>query len=339
VNGLFRSLTAIVAAGALSACGGGGAPTSAVPAPLAQTGAGNNASQNRTPIGTAKLTIVRSSHFHTATGVAKKSQAGTRAPAYVNTNNANTNNLDVWVISNNIATHVVDSSGGGSNLQLSVDGTQTFSIPIFSTSASSIVAYETDQPYGNFGNLLAVGEFDNPQYVAGTPLNISLTMLMNATDIGYMNDPDNLTLSATTSPSFNLGCAYTSPPLYFFEVDANAGFFDFNTAGVGGVSSPTVVSSVSHNSSPVNTLAKGTGVNGAYTVNLPNNSGGLIVNLTVPNPAYLIAYDTNNGGTQYPGVAFLNSTGASTYFGNYISGVYGAGPTVFKSIDFVDNGC
>jgi hypothetical protein len=314
---------AVIAAGMLSACGGGGGQTQPLPLPSVAI---SGTSQSRTPVGNVKLTIKPSSNFHTVKRV--KTSSSQRRPAYVNSNGFY---IDVWVISSGAATHAVDSTLG-SNTNNNLDGTSTFTIPIFTaTGPSYIVAYETDQSFQNGGNLLAIGESDLQGFPPGSSTQASLTMLMATRSIGVMSDPNDANLDATTTlfPFTSLCC---SSGVYFFAADAQGGFVGL--AGVGGVSQPIVTST-----SVSGVLVQNSGVNGGYT--LSNNcSGPVNVNLTAGNPAYAIASDTFFNGQSFPGADFLyqNASLTDPSFQSYMSSAFFAGSTISTTIA-INNNC
>jgi len=341
---LRHSAAVITAALLLAGCGGGGGSPSAVPAPAASSSGANGASTTQKPVAIASLTVKYSAHFHTAK-IKTKGTSKNRRPAYVN---SGSNYLDVWVVntSSSSAVHVVNSNGGP-NVNPSADGSQTFSIPLYSTNPNQIVAYESDEPNGSYGDILSLGETDLGSFTAGSAPTIGLTMLMNAQQIGVMSDPDNGNNDAQTySPyySYNLICSTpaTISPLYFFTTDSEGGFVDL--AGAGGVSLPTVKGWTSDISSPANALTQGSGVSGAYivTINNGNLSDGVTVNLSATNPAYSPALDAAYSNGAYPGLDYLYSNYGSYdyYLYEEVYTIFYNGQTFTNSIDILpDDGC
>jgi hypothetical protein len=305
------------------------------------------ASTTQKAVATGTLSIKYPQTFHTAStaavkrsfpasGLVKTAAATTRKPAYVNPNNLY---LDVWVVNanaGNAITHVVDSSGGvnvsGGN------GVQTLPVPLFSTSSNYVVAIESTQAYPTIGTIVAIGEADIGGIAAGSSPAITLTMLMNAVNIGVMSDPNDANSDSTVSnifTAFNGMCALgaQSGPLYFFPTDPYNGFV---TGGVGGVSSVTVVNAASDVTGPVNTLGQGHGVTGAPFVTFNNIGGGtagMTFNLTAPNPAYPIGYDAIYRNMQYPGVDLLYLNG---YYQGPLYSIYTV-QNVTKSVDVRPN--
>jgi len=329
----------------LSACGGGGGH--ATPTTAATATAGSGASTNRTPVGHATLTIKLPAGFNvaktsatarTATTAAstKKTAASTvRKPSYVNSLGAY---IDIWSVDTigQTAVHAVDSTNGP-NLTPNPDGTQTFTVPIYSTSANEIVAFQTDTA-GGFGNILTIGEADLGTFVPGSAPQVSLTMFMAANHIGIMTDPDNRNMDASvlaSYPSQANVCTAPTPlgPFYFFTADHSGGFIATETAGVGGISQPTVVSSTSDSSSPANTFSQAPGLGGGYSVTLNNIIAGETVKLAAGNPAWALADDAVNSRGVYPGVDYLYQ-----HIGGFfatLSGIDDAGATISATIDIL----
>lgn len=341
-----QSFAAIAALAILAGCGGGGGGS--VPKPASSPTAVAGSSNGRTPVATATLKVKFSAAFQTAkragsaaTKAPAKAAAGTtRKPAYVN---SNANYLDVWVVGGGTAVHVVDSSVGGSNIAATADGSQTFSIPLYSYNNNQIVAFEADAPDGSFGHLLAVGEADLATFAPGTAPQIGLTMLMNAQYIGIMSDPNNGNGDAQVGSPFLLPnsniCTSedSSGSLYLFAADAGTGFV--NLAGAGGTAQPAVTSWTSDTTAPSNTFAQGNGLGAAYTMTANNLNGGVTLRVSAPNPAYALALDAANAGSTYPGAQFLRINGFDSYFNNYISNAVGAGATVSTTIDVRPSRC
>jgi hypothetical protein len=335
---LARRVSALTIALLLSGCGGGGG---SAPAPHA-VATSTSAAAGATPIATGKLTVKYPASFHTARLLSKAKftsrSAGIRAagklrPAYVNGSSGFF--LDVWVD----GVHVVAPSSG--NILNTSDGTQTFSIPLFSTQAHQLVAIETDTGLSE-GNILAIGELDIPanSFNAGDAPVFGLTMLMNAVGIGITTDPSNgsdatACISGTdcsgetenyfqyTSSDFSICPSGTTPSLYVFTTDPLGGFVAQGGAGIG------VPNLTSWNSLPVNggsTLASSAGLVYGYTITYNNAGGALIMNLSATNPAIAIYNDIENsyGPHLYPGIAALvaaNST-VSNLINNSIGAFY-----------------
>ena len=323
---LSRGLpTAVLFAVLLAGCGGGSAGAPAA-LPTASAAPKGNA------VATASLTIKFPQGFHTARIPGKTgTSSAARRPAYVN---ATVNKyLDVWVVDNGSATHVIDSSGG-TNISVVGGGSQTLSIPLYSTSQNQIVAYERDQPYNNSGKLLALGETDLGGITAGSAPQVALTMQMNAQYIGVMSDPDDLNADATIGPKFashsSVCTSGNSGSLYFFAADPTGGFVD--AAGAGGVSLPTVTGWSADAGGTGNTFAQGAGVAAASSVTYTTVAGGLTVRLTASNPAYaLVSAVLSTNGT-YPGLQAIYVNGNDYWF---TQNLYGAASTVSNSLDVI----
>ena len=177
--------TAVVA---MSSCGGGGSsapsPSGALPTPGAK-GTPAPAAANRTSVGTAQL-VIKLPAVVTAKNktVHARNAAGQRSPAYVNPTPGNV--LDIYVDGSLIPN--IDNAVGGNDsmyIQNTTDGTQSVSLPLFSTSNNDIVVVEWDGTAHNAE--LAVGETDSGHFAPGSPLNVGLTMLMNARSVGVLD--------------------------------------------------------------------------------------------------------------------------------------------------------
>ena len=309
----------------LAACGGG---TGSAPVRLA-TPTPAAANSNQTAVATATLTLKFSPGFHTARLSSSKNSRSPR-PAYVNSNTSNY--LSVYAVNGNTVTEVINPNGVP-NIQAPGTGSQTFSIPLYSTNGDDIVAIETD----GSGNVLAGGETDiaSGTVTPGSAPQIALTMLMNARHAGVMSDPDDFFGDANVTGSYTTYspvCAGSnSGPLYFFAADPDGGFIDL--AGAGGVPAVALSSWLSDTASPANTFAQGSGVAGAYSATFNSLNGGVTVKLTAANPAYALAYDAVESEKQYPGLDSAYSQGYINQ-GAFIT-IFNAGPTITNTIDIV----
>ena len=315
-------ITAFVGFTTLLAGCGGGASTPAAPAKVVPVASPATVASG-TPIATAKLVLKFPATFHTA----KRTLAAKRLPAYVNASSGN--NLDVFVDGVDAGSLPVTTGG---------DGTQTISLPIYSTSAHQIVAIETDASGLPNGNPLALGETDLAanSFQPGDITNIGLTMLMAVTDIGITTDPttgnDALIGSSLGSPLYdNAGCpTFPAPgaPIFFFAADAEAGFVSVAGAGV---AIPTVGNSANVGPLPPVRLTFGTGLNGGVTVVYGSATGEVAINASVANPAYTIVNNVFfQGGSAYPGIYALyqNST-----LSNQLSTIYyNGGQTITRTV-------
>lgn len=343
-----RFVPALVATAALLAgCGGGGGSQPVAPSSVTAPTSNGSATTNRTAVATATLTIKFSPYFHHASAAQRaaavkrrgaqmsarpKPAAASRKPAYVNS--SNNDFLDVWVVNGSSAYEAVNSGCCGNvNFESdNGDGSQTLSVPLYSTGGTEIVAFESDEPDGDDGNLLAIGETDIASITPGSAPQINLTMAMNAAYLGIMSDPNDAnddatpgnttwgsvpTQSSTTYGTYNTFCSPgQSDNLYFFAADADYDFVD--NAGAGGVDFPTVSGWSSAVQNPANTLQQESGVDAPYYINFNNLSGGLNLNLIATNPAYPYAADAVNYIGAYPGIDFLYNNA----FGGYDSDVY-----------------
>jgi len=342
VKTLTRTLIAIVAAGALSACGGGGSsqPTP-VSVPTAASSAGSS-SQNKTPLGYATLTLKGSPNFHTASASKRGAKSARRGPAYVNSNALY---LDVFVVSNGIVSHVVDSTSGPNVTLANPDGSQTLSIPIFTQGTSSVVAYETDSAFATYGNVLSVGETEVTGYTPGSTIQLAMTMQMNANQMGVMSDPNNANFDAVTQgvggqTPWTEACNTSN--FYFFSADINGGFVSnvsgILPAGAGGTALPYVTGTNAFGVNPAPTLSQGAGIGGAYSVNF--NAGTVLrVFLRATNPAYDLASSVFQNGA-YPGLSAVTASGIDPNLNNALYSIYILGsPTPITGFDITYNGC
>ena len=232
-----------------------------------------------------------------------------RSPKYINPSPApsvgicQTPVLDIYV--DGVWQPAIDGLGEQPDslcVQATADGTQTVNIPLYSTNSNQIVVVEWD---AYLLNVLAIGEADYGTFGAGSTINVSLTMQMNAyyigiTDLGF-NYP------AIMSGTYGLPCPPTAQ-FGVFTADANQTFVP--VAGYGGTSTPSLTSGP-----PIGTttLAQ-SAIPGIYNVVWDGSCDSLNVSASAPNPAYQIVNDVYyNGGYNYPGIANL-------YYGNYPSG-------------------
>ena len=131
----------------------------------------------------------------------KRKSARAARPAYVNPNIGNY--LDVWVD----GSHVIAPAAGFPNVVASPDGTQTFTLPIYSTSSHNVVAIESDCAL-NTCDLLALGEADiaNGSFSPGDTFAVGLTMQMNVVYVGHTNPNQGLRRSARGAPQKQAFC-------------------------------------------------------------------------------------------------------------------------------------
>lgn len=350
MNGPARLASLLTAAALIVGCGGGGGGT-ATPSTSQTGGAASqgNSAAGKTPLGYTSVTV----KFTPGLGHAKlaasakapanaqraaKARTATRRPAYLN--GATTNYLDIWVVnpSSNQATKAVDSVGSGGNVNPAGDGTQSFTVPLYSTDANDIVAIEYDADPSGSPDLLAIGESDyggfNPGStgfgsggVAPTPQagnypQLALTMLMYVTYVGVMSDPNNGNGDAvdTFAGGFmdftNNNCCSNPIPYFLFAADAAQSFVTMQTAatnpttGIGGATVPTVTSWQSDSQNPQNVLQPNPVPSGilasfvsGYGVNFNTSCGtyGLTIQVGGVNPAAAILTDINYYGSSSSG--------------------------------------
>jgi hypothetical protein len=319
----------------VSGCGGG---SSTPGAPRAASAAATAAPHTGTPLATETLTIKFPPTFHQARlGSSKPAPTSSkrRSPAYINPSpSPYTGWIDIFVDGTNI-------SSAPPNIY-TPDGTQTFSIPLYSTGAvqHTIVAVETEGGLNSDNNtILAIGETDvqTSSLAAGTSQAISLTMLENAQYIGVMSDPNDNNNDAEAfygEPASSYGNVYYSAyaeatcapgetfTVWAFAADATYGFAaaNSNTAyGVGGIVPPTLNSwlSVSPADNDQINASDYDGNRSGYTITYNNVSdNGVLMNFTVTSPAEAIYNDIYQyaeypGTGAYPGIeALVNVNGS-----------------------------
>jgi hypothetical protein len=256
---------AFALAGLLTACGGGGGSAPSTPSVTPGTGAAPVASPTapaasnvRQSVGTGRLTlklppalrannkIVRASNADT-----RKLIASNRRPQYINplpnptagaypynvldiyVDNTLVANLDGNFPSNDHSMLVVDQTG---------DGTQTLSVPLYSSTHNDIVAIEWDDAGATVP--LALGEYQaSGQLCAGCTVNLSMTMLMQAFYTGIVDLPNLSSPSVLIGTNHNLGACgapLSSNAFALYSADAELSFVPI--AGYGGTSTPTITS-------------------------------------------------------------------------------------------------
>lgn len=287
MNALLR-VVALAAASTLAAgCGGGG--SNAVPASLAAPAAPSIAQGKA--VGAGTLTIVFPATFQRASkaGSTRAAASARRGPAYVNPGTGNL--LDIYVgglLQLNLDgvtpsdSATVSASGGG---------TQTLSIPLYSTATNDIAIVEYSPAPAPNRYLLAAGENASTQFAPGTAPAISVSLLMNVQGIAlatYANGYLATTLAATT-PLY-VGCSLspaTYNTFYLFAVDALGGLIVPNvttTTGYGG----SVVATLSAQTPTVAVQPETTirPYNGGYAISYDAAGNPVTISASVPsNPA------------------------------------------------------
>jgi hypothetical protein len=344
VNWPVRIASVTVAAALVVGCGGGGTTPSTPKASATSAPASVGSPSSKTPLGYATLKVkytqgllhaklVASTTKKPAAvqrkGYAPKTTAAVRRPAYLNGNTSNY--LDIWVVSPGFAYKAVDSTGSGGNVAPSeVDGTQSFSVPLYAGDQNDVVAVEYDGDPSLSPDLLAIGEADvgnfagsegsvgfgqggpTPTPIPGSFPVIGLTMLMYVSQIGVMSDANNANTDATAYAVGSVGNSFGNSfgtAFYLFGADATGAFLSPNNNGVGGSMVPSVLSWVSDVQAPANTLEpdpNGIGVNSVgYSVSFNNSNGGVTVQVGGNNPAAAILVDAENNAGLYPGIDYI----------------------------------
>ncbi len=302
----------------VSGCGGGAGGTAGI------TPAGNAGTQSAVPTGSGTLTLHYPTSFYTAT-FTSKTQSVRRSPKYINpAPSGYTGYIDIFINGTDAIPNTAVSPSQS-------DGTQSFTIPLFSGS-DQVVAVETESGIAaGTGTIIAIGETDVQQGYIGGALSLSLTMQQNVSYIGLMTTPTgtNAAIGSSFSPTM---CAYQGSQLtvYPFAADPTGGFAPND--GAGGSAVPSLVSFTDPgqagpllpnygngvNFDTVNALPSGTFP--GYTVTFTSSAGeaGLSVffpidlNFSVPNGAAAIyndaiTYGADPGVGAYPGIEKLYS--------------------------------
>jgi hypothetical protein len=294
MNALTK-LTVVATATALmfSGCGGGsGTSTPTVPSQTAQS------APNRAVVGTATLTLA----FPNVVTAASVS----RSPQYVNPivdiggPCPNHNLLDIYV--DGTLQPALDNGPEAPHslcVTATSNGTQTATLPLYSSNSNQIVAVEWDS---SDTNVLALGEQDQGLFSPGTPVSVSLTMLMNAQFIGITNltFSDSQKMIAQAYGHTDFACPGSAAQVGLYPTDALGTFVP--TAGYAGTSTVTATGN------PVagTTSFSQTSIPGVYNVGWDGSCDDLNLTATAANPAYVIFNDVNNqDNAVYPGIDFL----------------------------------
>jgi hypothetical protein len=238
------SLLAVCATGAvaLASCGGGGSSTAVAPAshPIQAITKIPAPSAAKVVYGTATLSIklpatvtaknAAAAHVHTA--------AGSRTPAYVNPQSGAV--LDIFV-DGTLAQNIDNVTPNDSyTIQPTSNGIQNVTVPLYSQSTNRLVVVEWDSSSRNVA--LAGGEADAGTFTAGTGVNLSLTMNINATSIGIIDlhnqsDPEVMTGQSYHGLAGSCGGATALSSFGLFITDPTGAFVPI--AGSGGTGSVT----------------------------------------------------------------------------------------------------
>jgi hypothetical protein len=258
---------------------GGGSGTSTVPAAAPVKTAPQS-------VGTATLTI----KFPASFGHAKPASIKGARPKFVNPTNSDF--LDVYVDQ-----QLVLLPGGPPSDTVQInstnpDGTQTLSIPQYSTGINDVLVIERDPS----NNLLALGQANantvnsNP----GSSNNDSINMSMNLAAFAYSTDGLTATSMTSNGTVCNAGNGPGSIPIQFVGVDASGGFTLTSNAGVGGLAalivSPSPINpTVTPPSNLASTLA------GSFSLIFDSGLDGVNVGIAAINPAYNVYSGLESG--------------------------------------------
>ncbi len=333
--------TATIASLLLAGCGGGGGSspspsqavkTAATPAPSAAS---------RTSVGNATLTlklpkvlkangkvvraITRGSALASRRGSALAKNSTSRSPQFVDPSPLP---VGATVCNNNVLDIYVDGSllpaldGGPESPdslcvnQNNADGTQTITLPLYSTNSNTIVVVEwgvADYPFNTIPDVLAIGETEFGGFDPGNVVPIALTMQMNAFSIGITD------LGFSSPQVFSgqwpgLEGAPVGVPQQFalYPVDALGDFVP--VAGAGGTSLPTI----SGSSEGGTTSVQPSSIAGIFNVVFDVNGDSFDATVSTINPAFqfVTAVETENG---YPGIQNLYFNNAPSFGGQWQS--------------------
>jgi hypothetical protein len=264
----------------------------------------------RTSYGTARVTLTlpkaftgkNASAIHAkaasikAAAQKRAATTGRKSPAYVNPSGGSV--LDIFVDGSLLSN--IDNEVGSQDSMYVVatsDSTQTLNVPLFSTSNNDIVVVEWDSTAHN--SALAVGETWVGTFTAGQPVNVPLTMLMNAQSLGildvyYQQDPE--VMYGQSYYGLNESCGQPGVQAQFgvWEADGTGTFVP--VAGYGGTTAPRVIASPNPGGT---TTAGQTNIAGLYQVNWDGNCDGVQISASATNPAYPIV-DTENYSAPAP---------------------------------------
>jgi hypothetical protein len=311
-----RVLSLIVLIAMVTGCSSGGAGGSSIPV---QTPA-KTAPQS---VGTTTLTI----KFPATFGVAAQASVKGARPQFVNP--ITTNFLDVYVDQ-----QLVLLPGGPANDTAQIsnangDGTQTLSIPQYSTGINDVVVAERDSggnPITLPGHLLALGQANANSIGAngpGTTNSASINMSMNLGGFAYSTNGT----SATSIQSDTIYCVGNSPgttPIQFVPIDPSGGFTLSTPAGNGGLATLTVqASAISPTVAPPSNIASTLG--GSYSLIYDSahvgDADGVGVFIAAGNPANIIWQDSLTSADQAmlplylsPGPGTINQTATGVNF-------------------------
>jgi hypothetical protein len=341
---------------ALAACGGGG--TSPVTTPRASATAAATlapSAANRTAIGTSKLVLVFPKTVTGKSGKALRAvpAAANRSPQYINPSPAPSsqiyagNVLDIYVD----GTLVPNIDGSEPTMQHSLvlvspatDGTQTVTLPIYSTNHDSVVVVERDY---NGSASLAIGDAEaSGQISPGGSVNLTLTMQMNAVSIGLVQFP-GLNGAALLDGSNYLGytCPNVGQQFGLFTADAEGVLVP--VSGYGGTGNAPVAT-FAHPGGGTTKVASSV-IGGLYNLVWDGGCNGVEVDATVQNPANAIYSDVTSNYTNYYNAYF----GLASYPAGPNQGIFNlyytndsntvklgsfASPTVSNSIVIVNGG-
>jgi hypothetical protein len=212
------------------------------------------------------------------------------------------------------------------------DGTQSVSVPLYSTNANDIVVEEFDDCGNACGDLLAMGDAFVGTFTPGTAVNASVTMQENVAYVGILdiyNQADPEVMTGQTYLGLQGSCDGTSQEAQFglYTADLLGDFVP--VAGYGGTSTPTESAAPDAGGSTITpTVAT---IPGLWFVSWDNNCDGVTVTGTATNSAYAISYDVLgpypqdiNTNNDFPYYQFSNGSGNwDSYGGPFTTDLHG----------------
>ena len=224
------------------------------------------------------------------------SKTKSRSPKYVNPTSGNL--LDIYVDSTLIQN--VDGQVGSAHsmyVPTGGDGTASLGVPLYSAGQNLIVAIEWD-PTGNY--VLAIGETNPTNIVAGSANAISLTLLMNARSIAIVSYPALGDVEVMNGQIYygdgNYQCPGSPSANGFRLFPADYEGVLVPVAGYGGTL-PVVLGNVFSDNGGTTHLAQSP--TGTDFASFDANCDGLSVNASASNPAAVLWNDFINNNYWY----------------------------------------
>ena len=296
-----RVLTALAAATALLAgCGGGGSTGNVAPAAVTQPVAAASPTPGAAAVGHGTLRVVFPTNYQRAKIASGKGAAATRrGPAYVSPNGTI---LDVFV--DGVLQYNLDGVTPSDSATISgsnPDGTQTLTLPLYSTGTNDVVAMEWDTPYNN---ILALGEAQTATFAPGSNVVIGLTMQMNVAYLGIATNTNGNNATTIPAPNptpmvFYSGCndpvvnSPTTNTFFLFTADWLGGYVA-SANGYGGTVTPTISSSLPDATPNSPTVTTYQALYGQYNISYDPSGSGITFQVRLPSNPALDLYDSSS---------------------------------------------